>query len=342
MRKLASIQKVLSIAPIEGADNIEVARVLGWYLVVKKGDFQVGDIAVYIEIDSILSDRPEFEFMKPRGMRVKTIKLRGQVSQGLLFPISILPEKDSAVNFIEDQDVTEALGIIQFEAPVPAELAGKMKGSFPSFIPKTDETRVQILHRVVEKYAGEEFYATEKIDGSSATFYLNDGVFGVCSRNIDLLEDSINSFWRYAREYNIEERMRSVSNFNNWALQGELFGEGIQGNKLQIKGQHVRFFNVFNIDDFEYLDFEDFEELISGMKLPTVPILMNFSLPTDIDTIVELSKIKSQINTEVWAEGIVLRPVKETLDLAISNGRFTNARVSFKAINPNWLLKYGE
>jgi RNA ligase (TIGR02306 family) len=166
MRKLASIQKIKSLEPIEGADAIEKATVLGWQLAVKKGEFKVGDLAVYCEIDSLLPDRPEFAFLKPRGMRIRTIRLRGQVSQGICFPLSILPED---IEPQEDMDVTEILGITKYEPPIPAYLSGKVKGKFPSFIPKTDETRVQVLQKVLDKYQGISCYVSEKLDGSSAT-----------------------------------------------------------------------------------------------------------------------------------------------------------------------------
>jgi len=116
LRKLASIQKIRALTPIEGADAIEMATVLGWQLVVKKGEFQAGGLCVYCEIDSILPARPEFEFLKPRGMRIKTIRLRGQISQGICFPLSILPE-GSPIE--EGADVTEILGIAKWEMPIP-------------------------------------------------------------------------------------------------------------------------------------------------------------------------------------------------------------------------------
>jgi len=220
MRKLASIQRIKALEPIEGADAIEKATVLGWQLVVKKHEFKVGDLVVYCEIDSLMPDKPEFEFLKPRGMRVRTIRLRGQVSQGICFPLSILP-----MNFavIEDADCTGILGIEKYEPPMPACLSGIAKGRFPSFIPKTDETRVQVLQKLLDKYKGEKCYITEKVDGSSGTFYINNGEFGVCSRNLELLEDSENSFWKVARLMDIENKLRSLN--GNFAIQGELIGE---------------------------------------------------------------------------------------------------------------------
>ncbi|MFN8396383.1 MAG: hypothetical protein U0176_17290 [Bacteroidia bacterium] len=116
MRTLASIQRIKSLAPIPGADAIEKATVLGWQLVVKKGEFQVGDLAVYCEIDSLLPDRPEFEFLKPRGMRIKTIRLRGEISQGICFPLSILPEGTAIA---EGADVTEILEVTKCRPPSP-------------------------------------------------------------------------------------------------------------------------------------------------------------------------------------------------------------------------------
>jgi RNA ligase (TIGR02306 family) len=338
MRKLASIQKVLALDAIENAEAIERATVLGWQLVVKKDEFQVGDLVVYCEIDCLMPNKPEFEFLKPRGMRVRTIRLRGQVSQGICFPLSILPK---GFEIIEDADCTEALEIVKYEPPMPACLAGVAKGNFPSFIPKTDETRVQVLQKLLDKYKGAKCYITEKLDGSSATFYINNNVFGVCSRNLDLVEDANNSFWKVARAMDLENKLKLLN--GNYAIQGELIGEGIQNNKLKQKGQTALFFNVFGIDKFEYLKFEEFMALMQQLDLPTVPIIStDYELENDIEVIVTMATIKSKVCTDVWAEGIVIRPIDEKLDLLLSTNYFNNGRVSFKAINPEFLLKYGE
>lgn len=338
MRKLASIQKIKALDPIPDADAIEKATVLGWQLVVKKDDFQVGDLVVYCEIDSLMPAKPEFEFLKPRNMRIRTVRLRGQISQGICFPLSILPPDFEPV---EDADCTEVLGITKYEPPIPACLSGIMKGKFPSFIPKTDETRVQVLQKVLDKYQGEPCYITEKIDGSSVTYYLKDNEFGVCSRNLELLEDSQNSFWKVARQLDVENKLRSYG--KNMAIQGELFGEGIQDNKLKIRGQTVRFFNVFDIDRFEYLNFEKFTAFFEQLDLPVVPMVaLDYKLENDIEAIIKMATIKSALHKDVWAEGIVIRPYTERLELLLSNENFNTGRVSFKAINPEFLLKYGE
>lgn len=341
MRKLASIQRILKIEPIENADSLEVATVLGWHVVVKKGEFHDGDLVVYVETDSILPDKPEFEFMRARGFKVKTIKLRGQVSQGIVFPLSILPGYNPIQDAPEDADVTDLLEITKYEPSIPAELAGVSKGSFPSFIPKTDETRVQSLQKLLNKYEGQQFYITEKLDGSSATFYVNDETFGVCSRNIDLLESEGNTFWKVARELEIERKLRSLG--GNIAIQGELIGEGIQGNKYGIKGHTVRFFNVFDIDKYEYYSLDKFAFTIDSLGLTCVPFVdFDFALVNSIDELVEMSIGKSVVNPKVQREGIVLRPVVETCDIAAGHALGSNGRVSFKVINPQFLLKYEE
>jgi hypothetical protein len=295
-RKLASIRKILDITPIEGADKIELVTIDGWKVVVAKDvGHKVGDLVVYCEVDSFLPIREEFEFLRKssykkmgdqEGFRLKTIRLRGQLSQGLILPLSVFAgygyrvsedllnenpalEPNRTVISVADmielthgQDVTEVLGIVKYEPPIPAELAGKVKGLFPSFLRKTDEERIQNLASEYEEYKNSEqkFYVTEKLDGSSATFYFKDGVFGVCSRNLELLETEGNTFWKVARELKLEEWLGTLE--NNICLQGELIGEGIQGNPYKIKGQTVRFFNGFNIDTQENIPFLEFVELV--------------------------------------------------------------------------------
>lgn len=337
MRKLASIQRIINLETIEGADAIEKATVLGWQLVVKKGEFGIGDLCVYCEIDSLMPDRPEFDFLRPRGMRIKTIRLRGQVSQGICFPLSILPD---GFALEEGIDCTDILGIVKYEVPVPACLGGIVKGKFPGFIPKTDETRVQVLQKLLDKYRGEKCFVTEKLDGSSATFYINNGEFGVCSRNFELLEDTENSFWKVARQMEIEKKLRSVN--RNYAIQGELIGEGVQGNKLRLRGQTVLFFNAFDIDRFEYLPLGRFLELFRKLELPTVPIIsQSYELDNDINAIILMATVRSNLLPDTWAEGVVIRPLIERRDMILSNENFNSGRVSFKAINPEFLLKYG-
>jgi RNA ligase (TIGR02306 family) len=338
MRNLASIQRIKALEPIEGADAIEKASVLGWQLVVKKAEFKVGDLVVYCEIDSLMPERAEFEFLKPRGMRIRTIRLRGQISQGICFPVSILPKE---FEIKEGADCTEVLGITKYEPPIPACLHGIAKGKFPSFIPKTDETRVQVLQNVLDKYRGELCYVTEKLDGSSATYFLKNGEFSVASRNLELIEDDQNSFWKVAREIDIENKLRSLD--KNFAIQGELVGERVQSNKLRLRGQTVFFFTAFDIDKYETLPFEDFIQLMKELELPTVPVIStNYKLENDMDALISMASIKSTICQEALAEGIVIRSVREINDPFLANENIAGGRLSFKVVNPEFLLKYGE
>jgi RNA ligase (TIGR02306 family) len=339
-RKLASIRLISDIQPIEGADKIELVIVDGWKVVVAKDvNHKVGDKVVYCEIDSFLPIEPEFEFLRKtsfkkmideEGFRLKTIKLRGQVSQGLIIPlddaISVMKRRNGEVyrEMLEiGMDVTELLGIQKYEQPIPAELAGKVKGLFPSFLRKTDEERIQNLKEEFDEWKNSDntFYVTEKLDGSSATFYINNDEFGVCSRNLDLLETDNNSFWKVARELDLENKMREFG--GNFSLQGELVGEGIQGNPYKIKGQTIRIFNVFDIDEGKYLPLDEFKFFVNHLGLDTVPILdEEFKLPNSIDELLVYADDKSVLNSNFDREGVVIRSVDRTVSFKVISNRF--------------------
>lgn len=365
-RKLATVRRISQILPIEGADAIELAIVDGWKVVVAKNvGHKVGDMVVYCEIDSFLPIREEFEFLRKssykkmgdqEGFRLKTIKLRGQVSQGLILPIIVLGESTwsdedkeifkNAMNLSDESvigtDVSERLGIVKYEPPIPAQLAGKVKGLFPSFLRKTDEERVQNLADKYESLKEHTYYVTEKLDGSSATFYVKDGVFGVCSRNLELSEpepfvpgmimcaDGIerpkqeNSFWKAANEMGLKDLM--LAQGRNFSVQGELIGEGIQGNPYKIKGQTVRFFNVFDIDEQEYEDFEQFTWTLKSMGLQSVPVLeTEFKLPDTVDQLLTYAEGKTALGSGAEREGVVIRSL--------------DRKISFKVISNKFLLK---
>jgi RNA ligase (TIGR02306 family) len=334
-RKLASVRKITNLTPIEGADKIELATIDAWKVVVAKDvNHKVGDMVIYCEIDSFLPIKEEFEFLRKssykkmsdgiEGFRLKTIKLRGQVSQGLILPMSVVEYTN--VQFEVGMDVTNLLGVTKYEPPIPAELAGKVKGLFPSFLRKTDEERIQNLSSEYESYKEKnkedvKFYVTEKLDGSSATFYIKDGVFGVCSRNLELLETEGNSFWRVARELKLEESLVSLG--KNICLQGELIGESVQGNPYKIKGQTVRFFNGFNIDAQENIPFLEFVELTQKMNLTTVPILdYDFTLSETVENMLEYADKKSELNSNLDREGIVVRSYDRTISFKVISNKF--------------------
>lgn len=350
MRTLATIQEISSLDPIDGADAIEVARVLGWNIVVKKGEFSVGDMCVYFEVDSLLPQIEQFAFLAPRGAkptlmedgttkfgyRLRTIKLRGQVSQGLVFPVMEFKDLLQIGDLTVGMDVTERLGVVKYEAPIPAELQGKRKGNFPEDIPKTDETRVQGIPKVLERNQDELFYITEKVDGTSITIFWDHekDELHVAGRTIDWDRATGNSYWINALAAGFDTIGKQLGDL---VFQGELVGEGIQGNKLKIKGQKILFFNCFDRKTSKYLPLADFLYQCRSFGLEMVPLLeTDYSIKgMGVDDIVLLSMRRSVINKDIWVEGIVLRSMDEIQDPKIG-------RLSFKAINPNFLLKYEE
>ena len=344
-RKLATIRKIKEINPIEGADAIELAVVDGWQVVVAKNvGHQVGDLVVYCEIDSFLPIEPEFEFLRKssykkmgdqEGFRLKTIKLRGQISQGLILPYSVIPiaQFATAADLPEGMDVSEMLGIVKYEPPIPAQLAGKVKGSFPSFLRKTDEERIQNLEKEYTEWtlsSKHQFYATEKLDGSSFTCYIKNGEFGVCSRNMDLLETEDNTFWTVARKLDLENKLGSFG--KNICFQGEMVGSGIQGNHYNMKDQTVFFYNIFLIDEREYVGYDEFRNMLFDLDLACVPVLSYpFNFPVDSETafptvsaLLRSAEGKSVLNDKVEREGLVIRSMDRT--------------ISFKAISNKFLL----
>ena len=337
MRKMATVRKIDSLRPIVGADAIECAYVGGWTCVVKKGEYTAGDLAVYLEIDSwvptelapFLSKGKEprvFDGIK--GERLRTVKLRGQLSQGLLLPLEPTCTNIES-ELIEGLDVSLPLNIVKWEMPMNAQLAGMAKGNFPSLIPKTDQERVQNLKQEIDQAITDDlqFEVTEKLEGSSMTVYLIDGEFGVCSRNLDLKETEDNTFWQVARRDGIEEKMRIDGHFVSFAIQGELIGPGIQGNIYKLSKPEFRVFDVYNISGGFYMNPAPRRELINVMGLLHVPVITTHSL-APCGTVEELllwAEGASAITSTQEREGIVFKQV--------------NGGMTFKAISNRYLLK---
>ncbi len=313
-------------------------------MVVERNQFAEGDLVVFFEPDSLLPTTPPFQLLAKYGTkksivnnkeyvgyRLKTVRLRGQVSQGLCLPPAALGlDKDIAVG----ADVSAVLGVVKYEAPIPASLAGVIKGEFPSFIPKSDEPRIQSFPDKLGQYASTTFYATEKIDGTSVTFFLHDGELNVCSRNLNLKETEGNSYWRLAKDLGMKEKLHALG--GDIALQGELVGEGINKNRLKVKGQKVFFFTGYNIAKGEYLSFKELMEVCKAAGVETVPVIStDFKLPATVDELVAYATRKSVIAPDVMEEGVVFRPLEEIRDPDIG-------RLSFKVLNPEYLLKYEE
>lgn len=344
MRKLATIRKIDNIRPIDGADAIELAIVDGWKVVVKKGEFSVGDLAIYLEIDSwvphtiapFLTKSGNYPkvFEGVEGQRLKTIRLRGQLSQGLLLPFTqeiadTLALQIKSVDEYVGVDVTDVLGVLKWEKPIAPQLAGQVRGSFPTAIPKTDQERVQNLKRQIVDWSDQrlKFEVTEKLEGSSCTMYLDcDGEFHVCSRNIDLKEDEGNNFWVVARKFDVENRLRDLALFG-YAIQGELVGPGIQGNIYGFAQPTFYVYDVYSEHDGAYLTSLERQELTKKLGLKHVPVLQGCMdlYPADVDALLAVAEGVSHL-AQTEREGIVFKCL-------------TDPSISFKAISNRYLLK---
>jgi RNA ligase (TIGR02306 family) len=338
MRQLATIQKIKAIEPIENSDFLELAHVMGWQCVVKKGEFQPGDWGVYFEIDSYLPIDERYEFLRAssyknnqhmgEGFRIKTVRFRGALSQGLILPLDKFLEI-SAEYISEGYDVTELMNVRKWEMPeVVGAGSDTRKGDKPYSIPTTDETRIQSKERYLEQLNGHGYYITTKYDGTSCTIYHKDGDCGVCGRNYNYADDGNSAMWRYAHKLGIHEKMKELG--RNIAVQGEFCGGGIQKNRLKLLEPELFVFDVVDLDTLQYLSMEEIIEITDKLGLKRVPLeeegeSFNYTL----DEILE--KAKGFYSSGSRKEGIVVRS-KENI------GRF-NSRISFKVINNDFLLK---
>lgn len=337
MRALATIRTVAELRPIEGADLIELAIIDGWQCVVKKGEFAPGDPCVFYEIDSVLPIREEYEFLRKgchrraawipggEGFRIRTVKLRGQLSQGLALPTTILDVTfDGIVTAPVGTDVTGILGVVLWDPPV--NIQSRARGNFPSFIPKTDQERAQnCLRRLAETAAGHLFEATLKLYGSSCTVYAKDGTLGVCSRNLDLdMSQDGNAFVDMGRKFGPD----ILGTGRNLAFQGELMGPGIQGNREGFTEFRWFIFDVWDIDAQRYLSTLERRAIVQELGLEHVPYATPHMIPAaavPLDELLRLSDAQRSIGNDV-AEGIVY---KSTVDPS----------VHFKVIANRFLLR---
>ncbi len=353
-RKMARIVKVDAINPIAGADQIEVASIGGWKVVVKKGEFEVDSLACYAEVDSWIPHSVAPFLTKPgqfpkvynevEGQRLRTVKLRGQISQGLLLPLRVVHEamcndetlgyscEDSALlshyeNDYKGMDISELLGIQRWEPPAEFR-AANAKGSFPHFIPKTDCERVQNLSRQVQQWAEDEvvFQKSEKLDGSSMTLFYRDGEVGCCSRNLELKDDGTSTFWETAKAEKLVEKLIALG--KNIALQGELLGGQIQGNAYKINGFKFFLYDVFDIDKQEYLRPDVVEQFAEVQGISHVPVIGYVILPKEdiVQTLLKDADGRSAIGCKPNREGFVYKSTKDT-------------SISVKCISNAWLLK---
>lgn len=338
-RKLVTIRTINSLSPIKGADKIEAAVVDGWEIVVGKAQFGVGENVVMVEVDSFLPIDERYEFLRKsclrtqdgkEGYRIRTVKLKGQISQGLIFPLSQFPELALPEN--EGKTLDEILNVVKWEPPVPAHLAGLVKGNFPSFIKKTDQERIQNLPDYFDgRFKNQLFEVSVKMDGSSCSIYFNNGDFGVCSRNLDLKEDENNTFWKVANRLGLRGSMTKAG--SNVALQGELVGEGIQSNHDKLKGQDLYVFDIWDIAKQRHMTSQ---ERLTYLKLlnpnikhvPVITTLPVFDAYPTMQELIASSGAGMTPNGNV-REGLVFKSVEPS-----RNGDI----ISFKCINPSYLL----
>jgi RNA ligase (TIGR02306 family) len=318
----AFIGKIKEFTTIEKADNLITATaVIGehgiWRGVVKKGEFEVRGRCVVILQDSILPDKPEYEFMRRMNFRVKMCRFRGAPSECLILPCELAGD-------IGD-DVSEILGVTKYEKPVHVSLGGQVRGNFPThLIPKTDEPNFQSVPGMIEILKEKAYYATIKVDGSSATFLRCQERFHVCSRNLDLAEGEGNVLWSLAKKYKLEEKIPI-----GFGIQAEVFGPKIQGNPLGSASADLRVFNLYSITEHKYLGLEALHDFCLQHDLPMVPISRQGILPSEITSDILQLWADIKYPNGSAAEGIVVRPIEE---MTTPQGN----RLSFKVINLNY------
>lgn len=359
MRKLASIKIVSEMIPIEGRDKIVLAMVDGWQVIVNKDQMQVGDKVVYCEIDSVMPETEQFEFLRSKKFRIKTMKMAGVVSQGICFPLSILPEGKYELN----QDVTDILGIKQYEETMDIErnsttddsnkkkypkflmkfswfrklvLPKKQAKGFPEFISKTDETRIQNAPFYLQNK--NPFVATEKVDGQSGSFCLirhksripffkDKFEYIVCSRNLRLWKKDNSSYWSVSDRYKVESVLMNLIGDESWvALQGECVASNIQGNKYKVDKPDLYVFNLIYPEG--RVDSELAETIVNKEGLKFVPIIdADYILPDSVKEVLEYAHGISRLYNTL-REGVVFRS--------------KDGKQSFKAVDPLFLLKHDE
>lgn len=360
MSKLASIQKIIDIKSIEGADAVELAFVLGWQVVVKKGEYKIGDLCVYIQIDTVVPEKPEFEFLKERNFRVKTVKIRKQLSQGILFPLSVLPNKNTNPNLgfkLENYDVTELIGIKKYEKvdnnPVKYEkpkipkiwykkiiclfkynylykwfpsLKKKLKSDFPKhLIPITDEERIQNIPQVLEQYKNKEFVVSYKLDGSSITIIHNKifskSKYKICSRKFEL-HDKKNDWYKVFKSQNFNEHIDKLVKYYKT---NDIIVQGecigkFNGNHHNLKQDEIRLFNIYV--DGKRLNQDVFLQICNLLWIPHCPKFKTLILNHNMKEILKISEIKDILNPLVEAEGLVWRSIDDALSFKVINNKY--------------------
>ena len=347
MRKLASIQTVSKIEPIEGADRIELAHVLGWQCVVKKDEFKEGDNGVYFEIDSFLPIRPEYEFLRAssyrntelmgEGFRLRTQKFRGQISQGMILPFDLVAN-DACRGLPVGTDVTEILGVRKYEIPEMAMTGGTAIGELPGNVPHTDEIRIQAMPALLQEFAGLKYYISTKVDGSSHSISVDENGIHFMGHNYEYKPDDKCNFYQHTVKTNPTLLSDIVSyreqhGCRSIVIQGEYAGPGIQKNRLRL--QKPEWF-VFDIRiDGKRVPLEDMLDIAKFFHLTTVPIEeTGTDLPGKYPTVEALlERADGNYLNGSRKEGIVIRPVEPVYCKLIGGP------LSMKIVSNKYLLK---
>ncbi|MCL2804491.1 MAG: RNA ligase (ATP) [Treponema sp.] len=331
MRSLVTIQKVKEISPIADSDFLELAHVMGWQCVAKKGEFKAGDMGVYFEVDSFLPLDERYEFLRASsfrdnadngiGFRIRTMKMRGQLSQGLLLPLEKFPELEGCE---AGSDVTEKLNVKKWYIPETANAGGTIMGDRPHGIPASDEIRIQSALELLEQLKGKPYYITTKMDGTSGIVYYIDGKIGCCSRNKEIKDEEGALYWLPVYKYGLKEKFAKYG--KNLVITGEIIGPGIQKNKLRLAEIEWNVFDVKDWDANRYLSYDDAVKTCADLGLKTVPLeergeAFDYSLET------LLEKAKGKYPSGLDKEGIVIRDIKSP------------KAISFKVLNNDALLK---
>lgn len=329
MSKSATIQLIKEVSSIPGADRIEQAKVLGWNVIIPKGLYKLGDAIVYVEVDSLLPMVEKYAYVKntkkdetgTEYYYVRNVRMKGVLSQGL-----IISTEDLGGGVFEiGQDVSEILGIKHYEKPVPVELAGTVLGNFPSFLSKTDENRIQNIPEVLESIKGKPYYISVKQDGTSFSCFYKDGKFGVCSRNLELKEDHNNAYWKMVEKYKLKEVLEDLYKVTGeeFLIQGELCGQKIQCNPMQLKELDLFLFNIISITHgLTKVSLGALMEISKKYNLKTVSIIeIQSSFNYSQEELLELSKGLYE-GTNTQREGIVIRTQDSTISFKVINNDY--------------------
>ena len=330
---LAVIYSVESLEAIPLKDRIELVHLkdCGYTTICEKGH-KVGDKVLFVKYDTVLPKIDMFSWMADFKYRVKpkTFTKRDEFdniikkiySQGIVITAEVVKEYLATVDEIavdvdsvfiyEGCDLTKALGVTKYIPPAISggSSFGNMlkKGDFPThIISKTDESNVCSRMKALDEIQGKSVYITQKIEGSSVTFYLDDatGELIVCSRNNMLSETETNKFWQGVNKNDIFNKLSSMP----WLVcQAELYGVGVQKNKLGIEGVDIAIFNMADKRTRKRLGFQEMTEIALAFELPLVPLVCTInSFDWSFDKLQAYADIQKYANGEV-AEGIVIRP----------------------------------